>query len=172
MSYSVIYSTHTDNAVKLASAITSALGSEDLVYDGKAAEVPSFALEADVVFIGFWTTANSCDKVIQDLLENKVDGKKVAIFGSCGFGSDSAHFQEVRGNVLSHLSSKAELLGFYLVNGRIGQSFVQKAIESNGADGEDYHFPSYRKYYKEDEGHPTPEELESCGEWAKALYVK
>lgn len=170
MSYSVIYSTHTDNAVKLASAIVTALGSEDLVYDGKAAGCPDFALEADVIFVGFWTTANSCDKIIQGLLE-KLAGKKVAIFGTCGFGSDSAHFAEVKGNVLSHLNKDAELLGFYLVNGRIGQAFVKQALESDGAEGEDFHFPNYRKFYKEDEGHPTAEEIAFCGEWARSLLA-
>ena len=168
MSYSVIYSTHTDNAVKLASRIVTALGSEELVYDGKVAGVPDFALDADIVFVGFWTTANSCDKLVQGLLA-KLAGKRIAIFGTCGFGSDQEHFDTVKKNVLSFVDPTTKVEGFYLVNGRIGQDFVNKAIVSDGAEGEDFHYPNYRKFYKEDIGHPTEEELIACGEWAKNI---
>lgn len=171
MSYSVIYSTHTDNAVKLASAIVGALGSDGLVYDGRLIGAPDFAKEADVVFVGFWTTANSCDKGVQALLSG-LKGKKIAIFGSCGFGSDQAHFDTVKANVLKFVDPSDTVVGFYLVNGRIGQDFVAKALASNGKEGEDFHYPKYREFYKADIGHPTVDELKACGEWAKGCLAK
>ena len=169
MSYSVIYSTHTDNAVKLASRIVTALGDQELVFDGRAAGCPDFALEADTVFVGFWTTGNSCDKLIQNLLA-KLKGKRIAIFGTCGFGSDQEHFDLVRKNVLSFVDPSTTVAGFYLVNGRIGQGFVHQALESNGAEGEDFHYPNYRRFYQEDAGHPTAAELEACAAWAQQVY--
>ena len=169
MSYSVIYSTHTDNAVKLASRIVTALGDEELVFDGKVAGCPDFALEADTVFVGFWTTANSCDKLVQNLLA-KLKGKRIALFGTCGFGSDQAHFDLVKKNVLSFVDPTSTVAGFYLVNGRIGQGFVRAAIESAGAAGEDFHYPSFRQFWQEDAGHPTQAELEACAAWAQGVY--
>ena len=169
MKYSVIYSTHTDNAVKLASRIVTALGSDDLVFDGKVAGCPQFALDADLIFVGFWTTANSCDKLVQALLA-KLSHRRIALFGTCGFGSDQAHFDLVKKNVLSFVPADAKVEGFYLVNGRIGQDFVQRALASNGAAGEDFHYPNFRKFYAQ--GHPTEQELVACADWAKEIAAK
>lgn len=170
MSYSIIYSTHTDNAVKLATAISTELGSADLVYDGRLAGCPAFAKEADVIFVGFWTTANSCDKLVQGLLSS-LKGKKIAIFGTCGFGTqEDGHFDLVEKNVRSFVDPSNTVLGFYLCNGRIGQDFVKKALDSNGAEGEDFHYPSFRQHYQHDIGHPTKEELEACAAWAQKAY--
>lgn len=169
MTYSIIYSTHTDNAVKLATAIQCALGTDRLVYDGRLAGCPDFAKQADVVFVGFWTTANSCDKLVQGLLSS-LKGKKIAIFGTCGFGTEKdGHFDLVKKNVLSHVDPSNTVLGFYLCNGRIGQDFVRKAVESAGAPGEDFHYPPFREHYKDDIGHPTLDELKACGEWAQKV---
>lgn len=68
MSYSIIYSTHTDNIIKLAGQIEAALPKEEIIFDGRIEAVEDFATKADVIFVGFWTTKNSCDAKIAELL--------------------------------------------------------------------------------------------------------
>lgn len=171
MSYSVIYSTHTDNVIKLASRLELTLGKEGLVYDGRVESAPKFAKEADVVFVGFWTTKNSADPKTQELLK-ELKGKKVALFGSCGFGSDKAHFDVVKSNVEKLVDPSSKLLGVFVCNGRIGYEFVAAAKEANGDPKVDYHFPSYLKYAPEDEGHPDEKDLEALSAWAKDVVKK
>lgn len=172
MSYSVIYSTHTDNVIKLASQIELSLGKDGLLFDGRVESAPDFAKkDADVVFVGFWTTKNSADPKTSELLAS-LKGKKVALFGTCGFGSDEAHFTVVKNNVLKLVDPSCTVVGFFICNGRIGYEFVAKAKEANGDPKVDYHFPSYLKFYKEDEGHPNSEDLAKVASWAKETYKK
>lgn len=169
MKYSIVYSTHTNNAVKLADAISSQLNEEDLLYKGLIKLNMDFLNDSDIVFVGFWTTANSCDARVQKVLSD-LKNKKVAIFGSCAFGTkEDGHFDEVKNNVLKYLDSSNTLVGFYLTLGEIGKAFVEKALESNGKEGEDFHFPSYRKYYKNAMNHPTEEELKALQVWTKTI---
>lgn len=172
MSYSVVYSTHTDNAVKLSSAIVSSLGPDGLLYDGKLALAPEVFKDADVIFVGFWTTKNSADATIAALL-GSLKNKKIALFGSCGFGNEAdGHFDLVKKNVLSLVDPSNTVLGFYITVGRIGQQFVEKGKASNWDPKVDFHFPYFEKFYKQDEGHPTAEEIAKAGEWAKEVIRK
>ncbi len=173
MSYSVIYSTHTDNAAKLSGAIVAAVGPEGLLYDGKLMEAPDFAKDADLLFVGFWTTANNCDQSVKDFLQG-LHHKKIAFFGSCGFGDEaSGHFDIVKNNVLKNLDDSTNtVLGFYLVNGRIGYQYLARGRADNWDPKKDFHYPSFKKFYKADEGHPTVAELKAAGEWAKGIVAK
>lgn len=169
MKYSIVYSTHTNNAVKLADAISSQIDPKDLVFKGKLLGSPKEVLDSDIIFVGFWTTANSCDKGVQNYLSS-LRNKKVALFGSCGFGlKKDGHFDVVKNNVTKFLDPSNQLLGFYLCLGEIGEKFVQAALLSNGKPGEDFHFPKYREHYKDDLGHPTEEELEALKTWTKTI---
>lgn len=171
MSYSVIYSTHTDNVIKLAGQIEASLGKDGLLFDGRVEAAPEFAKDADVVFVGFWTTKNSADSKIADLLKT-LKGKKIALFGTCGFGSDEKHFTIVKNNVLKLVDPSSQVLGFFICPGRIGYEYVAKAKEANGDPKVDFHFPSYLKFYQEDEGHPNSEDLTKVSVWAKETYKK
>jgi len=169
MKYSIVYSTHTNNAVKLSEVIAKQIDEKDIVFNGRLGADLSFIEESDIIFVGFWTTANSCDPRIQNLLST-TKNKKIAIFGSCGFGTEEdGHFEVVKSNVLKHLDPSNKLLGFYICLGAIGEKFVEAALKSNGKEGEDFHFPMYRKYYQNDMGHPNKEELETLATWTKTI---
>lgn len=171
MSYSIIYSTHTDNIIKLAGQIEAALPKEEIIFDGRIEAVEDFDTKADVIFIGFWTTKNSCDAKIAELLST-LKNKKIAIFGTCGFGGDEKHFNIVKNNVLKNVDPSNQVLDFYLCLGRIGYEYVHKAKEANGDPKVDFHFPMYLKFAKEDEGHPTKDELDNVYGWAKSIVEK
>lgn len=51
MSYSIIYSTHTDNIIKLAGQIEAALPKEEIIFDGRIEAVEDFAIKADVILL-------------------------------------------------------------------------------------------------------------------------
>lgn len=79
MSYSIIYSTHTDNIIKLAGQIEAALPKEEIIFDGRIEAVEDFATKADVIFVGFWTTKNSCDAKIVELLSTLKNKKSLSL---------------------------------------------------------------------------------------------
>ena len=82
MTYSIVTSSKTGNTQAVADAIAAALPPEGCVYRG--APAPE-ALDADVIFAGFWTDKGTCAQDMAGFLP-LCGGKKVALFGSYGWG--------------------------------------------------------------------------------------
>ena len=66
MKYSIVFSSVTGNTRQLADAILSVLPQENLRYFGPPAEI---ALEADRLYVGFWTDKGHCNKEISTFLK-------------------------------------------------------------------------------------------------------
>ena len=73
MKYSIIYSSKTGNTTLLAKNIKETLPKNDCIYYG---EVDEKALDADLVFVGFWTDKGTCDENVSNFLK-KMNNKKV-----------------------------------------------------------------------------------------------
>ena len=95
MTYSIVTSSKTGNTQAVADAIAAALPPEGCVYRG--APAPE-ALDADVIFAGFWTDKGTCAQDMAGFLP-LCGGKKVALFGTAGFGGDPDYFNMLLENV-------------------------------------------------------------------------
>lgn len=98
MKYAVAFSSLTGNTRLLAEEIRKKMG-EECIYFG---EPCLQALEADTLYVGFWTDKGNCDKKTEEFLR-KVHGKKICLFGTAGFGKEEAYFdrilEAVKGNI-------------------------------------------------------------------------
>ena len=65
MKYAVVYKSLTGNTELLAEAVRSELG-DACVYFG---EPDAKALDADVIFLGFWTDKGTCEESLKSFLE-------------------------------------------------------------------------------------------------------
>lgn len=99
----------------MADAIAAALPPEGCVYRG--APAPE-ALDADVIFAGFWTDKGTCAQDMAGFLP-LCGGKKVALFGTAGFGGDPDYFNMLLENVKKLLPSDAVYLGGWMCQGRM-----------------------------------------------------
>ena len=66
MKYSIIYSSKTGNTALLAKNLKETLPKNDCIYYG---EVDEKALDADLIFIGFWTDKGTCDETVSNFLK-------------------------------------------------------------------------------------------------------
>ena len=96
-------------------ATAAALPPEGCVYRG--APAPE-ALDADVIFAGFWTDKGTCAQDMAGFLP-LCGGKKVALFGTAGFGGDPDYFNMLLENVKKLLPSDAVYLGGWMCQGRM-----------------------------------------------------
>ena len=110
MTYSIVTSSKTGNTQAVADAIAAALPPEGCVYRG--APAPE-ALDADVIFAGFWTDKGTCAQDMAGFLP-LCGGKKVALFGTAGFGGDPDYFNMLLENVKKLLPSDAVYLGGWI----------------------------------------------------------
>ena len=129
MKYAVVFASMTGNTRLLAERIKEVLPQEQLIYWGEPAEE---AREADVLFIGSWTDKGTCCPVIGDFLRS-LEGKKVFLFGTAGFGGAQAYFDQIAGRMGENLGESNTLLGHFLCQGKMPQSVRARyeAMEQN-----------------------------------------
>ena len=115
MRYAVVYSSKTGNTKQLADVIYHSLPEGTCVYFGAPAQE---ALQAEVIFVGFWTDKGTCDDSIANFLQ-EINGQKVFLFGTAGFGGGQEYFEKILGNVTHNLISDSSLLGTYMCQGKM-----------------------------------------------------
>lgn len=79
----------------------------------------SRVLAMDAVCVGFWCDKGSCTEGVAKLLE-RMDGKRVFLFGTCGFGGSQEYFDQILERVKGHLPQTAELVGAFMCQGKMG----------------------------------------------------
>ena len=75
------------------------------------------ACAADTVLVGFWCDKGACTPSVAALL-SALHGKRVFLFGTCGFGADQSYYQQIIDRVSSNLAEDAELAGWAMCQAR------------------------------------------------------
>ena len=125
MRYSIVYSTRTGNTRLLAEQVREALPAEDCVYFGEADEK---ALEADRIYVGFWTDKGCCDSQTADFLKTLRD-KEVVLFGSAGFGQDQSYFDKILKRTEGKLDKSVKVAGTFMCQGRMPQAVRDRYVK-------------------------------------------
>ena len=115
MKYSIIYSSKTGNTALLAKNLKETLPKNDCIYYG---EVDEKALDADLIFIGFWTDKGTCDETVSNFLK-KINNKKVFLFGTAGFGRSQLYFKQIISRVKNNINDSNTVVGSYMCQGKM-----------------------------------------------------
>ena len=113
MKYAIIYESVGGNTKLVAQSIKTALLDNECIFLGTPNECPK-SLDCELFFIGSWCdkgTLSEKMKIIFPLLTNK----KVALFGTCGFGKDPSYFERISNNMKSALPKDCTILPFSFV---------------------------------------------------------
>lgn len=130
MNIALVTNSKSGNTAQLAQALREALAAsgETVVCDVEVPDVPdvvqledvaSQSLAADAVCVGFWCDKGSCTEGVAKLLE-ALDGKRVFLFGTCGFGGSREYFDQIVARVAEHLPQTGELVGSFMCQGKMG----------------------------------------------------
>lgn len=84
-----------------------------------ASTLATQASEADVVFVGFWCDKGSCSPAVQHFLQG-LAGKRVFLFGTCGFGESDEYFAQILDRVRTYLPADAQYIGGAMCQGKMG----------------------------------------------------
>ena len=118
MNYAIVYSSKTGNTARLAQSLGALLPREDCLYFGPPSPQ---ALEAPVLFVGFWTDKGTCDAESAGFLSS-LTNQKVFLFGTAGFGGQPAYFEKILAAVRGRLAPGVEVVGSYMCQGQMPQS--------------------------------------------------
>ena len=115
----------TGNTEKIAQAIFSAI-------PGKNKDIARFAGQTDydmgdIYFIGFWTDRGSASVEVLDYL-GSLQGKKIALFGTCGMGESIEYYRKIEERIKVFIEDGNQYLGCFLCQGDEGQ--IQKMLQN------------------------------------------
>lgn len=83
------------------------------------------ASETDVVFVGFWCDKGSCSSAVQHFLR-ELAGKRVFLFGTCGFGESDEYFAQILERVCAYLPADAQYIGGAMCQGKMGMGVKRR----------------------------------------------
>ncbi len=125
MTYAIVYSSRTGNTEMLARAIKEALPQGDCIYFGGP---DAKALEADIIYLGFWTDKGSCDESCAEFLKS-LSEQKLFLFGTAGFGGAPVYFSQILERVKANLGPGATVTGSFMCQGKMPMSVKERYMQ-------------------------------------------
>ena len=176
MNIALITNSKSGNTAQLAQALREAFVVSDvqLVCDVELPDAPDIAqledaagqaLLADAVCVGFWCDKGSCTEGVAKLLE-RMDGKRVFLFGTCGFGGSQEYFDQILERVKGHLPQTAELAGAFMCQGKMGPGVRARYEAMLAKDSTDARAQALIDNFDLALAHPDAEDLKAAASLA------
>ena len=112
--------------------VESARGAEgdEAVENGQSANAAASTIATqssavDVMFVGFWCDKGSCRPAVQHFLQGLV-GKRVFLFGTCGFGESDEYFAQMLDRVRTYLPADVQYIGGAMCQGKMGMGVKRR----------------------------------------------
>lgn len=167
MRHSIVYSSNTGNTRQLAEEIEKQLPAGELVYCGAP---DAAALQAEVLFVGFWTDKGSCDEKVAELLK-QADGKTVYLFGTAGFGQSQQYFDQILARVRENLPAGAVYGGGFMCQGRMPQAVRSRYEAMQAKEPENARYKMLIENFDAALAHPNADDLEAAAAWVKSCLA-
>ena len=148
MTCAIICSSKTGNTAKLAQRARDVLG--DAIVDSIA--------DVDTVLLGSWTDKGGLDPALSDALA-ALDGKRVFLFGTCGFGGSQAYYDRVLDRFQSALPEGAEVVGRFMCQGQMPPAVRERYVKM--AEQDPARFEPMIENFDRALGHPDVADLDA-----------
>ena len=125
MSYAIVFSSKTGNTRLLADTLRASLPQNECTYFG--APAPE-ALEAETLYIGFWTDKGHADDTLTAFLQT-LKGKQVFLFGTAGFGGSAEYFEQILAAVQKSLDESNTVIGTYMCQGKMPMAMRERYVK-------------------------------------------
>lgn len=155
MKNAVIYSNEKGNTRMLADFVADTLGKDNVCYFGLPSDE---AVNADRVYVGFWTDQGTADKLSAQFL-NKLKNKEIFLFGSAGYG-DSKYFEEILSATKQNLDPTNSVVGEFMCQGKMKMSVRERYVAMKNSDNPPQNVDMLIDNFDEALKHPNDEDLE------------
>lgn len=148
MSYAIICSSKTGNTEKLARRAREVLGEKG---EGPVAD-------ADLVLLGSWTDKGGMDPALAEALP-QLAGKRVFLFGTCGFGGSQAYYDRVLDRFAAALPEGAQVVGRFMCQGQMPPAVRERYVKM--AEQDPKKFEPMIENFDRALGHPDDADLDA-----------
>ena len=168
MKIAIIYSSKTGNTKALAKAIKETLKNQNLIYfNMPSKKIPM----ADIYIIGSWTFKGSpTDDIIQIL--KKIKNKKIAYFGTAGYGGNPTYYQKLFERVKSYIDSSNEILGYFYCQGKMPNQIKTKYEQMLKENPNETKYKKMIDTFDNALCHPNEEDLNNVKKWINQIIDK
>lgn len=168
MRIAIIYSSKTGNTRILAESIKEKLQNENIVYFGNATEeLP----EADIYIIGSWTDKGNATNEIIEVLK-KIKNKKIAYFGTAGFGGSDEYYRKLFEMVKSNIDSSNEILGYFYCQGKMPIQVRERYKQMITQNPENANLKVAIENFDKALTHPDKNDKNNVKEWVECKILK
>ena len=141
----------TGNTAMLAEALRAHLQAENARVTTPVLADPD---SSDVFFVGSWTDKGDCAADTAAFLE-KLEQKKVFLFGSCGFDRSDAYYETVYRRFADHLKPDNTIIGHYICQGKMPESVLRRFEAMKAANPESSRWDACIENYNQALSHPN-----------------
>lgn len=126
--------------------------------------------EADVIFLGSWTDKGSFSEKMREQAE-KIRGKKVFIFGTCGFGGSREYYENLFERAAALLGGSNEIIGHYYCQGKMPLSVKERYVSMLQEHPEDKRMQASLENFEAALTHPDQKDLDRLSELLDELKL-
>lgn len=166
MRCAVLYSSGTGNTEQVARAIHAALptGQARLEAVGPDTALP----QEELLFLGFWTDKGVCPPDMQALLAG-LAGKKIALFGTAGFGGSPAYFDAILRRTQALIPAGNTVLGGWMCQGKMPTAVRARYEAMAARDPADPKVAGFLANFDQALSHPDQADLAAAAEFARSI---
>ena len=164
MQIAIVYKGVTGNTKLVAETIKESLNQEAVIYCGE----PQKELDADLYFIGSWTNKGMCCDEILAFIQT-LENKKIAYFGTAGFGGSTAYYNTLFARVKSVIPSSNEIVGHFYCQGKMPMKIREKYVSLITKHPEDKELAVSIQNFDEALSHPNSDDLEQVKRWVHSI---
>lgn len=165
MRIAIVYKSLTGNTELVAKAVKEAVKGE-VVYFGEPKECP----DADFYFVGSWTDKGMCCKETAEFLKT-LKNKKIAYFGTAGFGGSEEYYHALSERVKSMISSSNEMTDSFFCQGKMPISVRERYVSMLTEHPEDKKLEVSIQNFDEALSHPNAADLANAKAWAETFGI-
>ena len=110
--YSIVFSSMTGDAEKLARAIREVLPAKKVAINFSVRQGEE-ELRSELLYIGFWTDQGNADETALRLLQ-KLKNRKIFLFGTAGFGGSAVYDEQILNHVKHFIDGSNAVVGSFL----------------------------------------------------------
>lgn len=167
MKIAIVYKSLSGNTKTVAEAINKALKNHNVVYFGE----PENTVAADLYLIGSWTDKGMCAKEIAQFVQN-LKGKKIAYFGTAGFGGSEQYYQTLYQRVSELVDDSNELLGYFFCQGKMPLGVRDRYVKMLQEHPDDKKLQVSIENFDQALSHPDEKDLSDAKTWITDLIAK
>ena len=163
MKIAIVYASETGNTAQIAQAIREGCQGHEIVAFGP---LPRDVGEAELIFVGSWTDKGTCAPVVKEFLQG-LHGKRVALFGTAGFGISELYFASLAERFKSEVPQGNQVVSTFFCTGKMPQAVRDRYEAQLKEKPEDGKLQSMIKAFDLALSHPDQADLEGAADFAR-----